>query len=80
MERIVGVKYEKGIYKEIVVDGILDNITEQYDKVNFVRLVRCCECKYNNSCLTQSFVEDNGVIPFDRDTFFCADGERRNNE
>ena len=39
----------------------------------------CTNCEHNNHCLTQEFVEDCGKIPLDRNTFFCADGERRNN-
>ena len=38
-------------------------------------VVFCSKCKYNNSCFTQSFVSDESVIPFDRNSFFCADGE-----
>lgn len=41
------------------------------------QVVFCSECKYNNACFTQSFVESEGVLPFDRDTWFCADGERK---
>ena len=37
-------------------------------------VVTCEKCKYNNACLTQMFVEDNSRVPFDRNTFFCADG------
>ena len=40
-------------------------------------LVRCKDCKYNNACFTQSFVESEGVLPFDRSTWFCADGKRK---
>ena len=41
-------------------------------------VVVCANCEYNNHCLTQEFMEDCGKIPLDRNTFFCADGERRN--
>lgn len=40
-------------------------------------VVLCKDCKYNNACLTQSIVEDASIIPFDRNTFFCADGWRK---
>lgn len=40
-------------------------------------VVRCKDCKYNNSCMTQFFIEDNSKIPFDRSTFFCADGVKQ---
>ena len=39
-------------------------------------VVRCADCKHNNACLTQAFVEDESRVPFDRNTFFCADGKR----
>lgn len=43
-------------------------------------VVVCAECKYNNACFTQAFVEDESRVPFDRSTFFCADGERKKSE
>lgn len=42
-------------------------------------VVTCANCEHNNACLTQAFVEDCGKIPLDRNTFFCADGERKSN-
>lgn len=42
-------------------------------------VVTCADCEHNNHCLTQEFVDDCGKIPLDRNTFFCADGERRSN-
>lgn len=39
-----------------------------------VPIVHCCECKYNNHCLTQSFIEEESRVPFDRNTYFCSDG------
>lgn len=42
-------------------------------------VVFCKDCKHNNACLTQSFVEDESRVPFDRNTFFCADGRRADN-
>lgn len=38
-------------------------------------VVTCAYCKHNNACLTQAFVEDASRVPFDRNTFFCADGK-----
>ena len=38
-------------------------------------IVHCCECEYNNHCLTQAFVEDASKIPFDKNTWFCADAK-----
>lgn len=43
-------------------------------------VVFCKDCKHNNACLTQSFVEDESRVPFDRNTFFCADGRRADND
>ena len=42
-------------------------------------VVVCANCEHNNHCLTQEFVYDCGKIPLGRNTFFCADGERRSN-
>ena len=39
-------------------------------------VVTCTDCKHNNACLTQAFVEEASRVPFDRNTFFCADGKR----
>ncbi len=39
-------------------------------------VVTCADCKYNNACLTQAFVEEASRVPFDRNTFFCSDGKR----
>ena len=43
-------------------------------------VVVCADCKHNNACLTQAFVEDASRVPFDRSAFFCADGERKREE
>ena len=39
------------------------------------QIVHCCECEYNNHCLTQEFVEGESRIPFDKNTWFCADSK-----
>lgn len=39
------------------------------------QIVHCRECEYNNHCLTQEFVEDASKIPFDKNTWFCADAK-----
>jgi len=52
--------------------GILENIPA----ADVRPVVVCADCKYNNACLTQAFVEDESRVPFDRNTFFCADGKR----
>ena len=39
-------------------------------------VVVCADSKHNNACLTQDFVEEASRVPFDRNTFFCADGKR----
>ena len=48
-------------------------------KVDAIPLVHCSECRYDGRCMFQSFVIDNSrdEVPYDRNTFFCADGERR---
>lgn len=45
-----------------------------------VPVVRCKDYKYNNYCLTQEVAEEESRVPFDHNTFFCADGERRERE
>lgn len=40
-------------------------------------IITCFQCKYNNTCLTQSFVESESATPFDRYTWFCADAVRK---
>lgn len=49
---------------------------EELSAADVVEVVRCKDCKYNNACLTQAFVEEESRAPFDRSAFFCADGER----
>lgn len=39
------------------------------------QIVHCCECEHNNHCLTQEFVEEESKIPFDKNTWFCADAK-----
>lgn len=43
-------------------------------------VVPCSQCKYDNKCMLQSFVESEGVEPIDRQTWYCADGERRDDD
>ena len=57
--------------------GYAKSFIDNAPTVDAVPVVRCSECKYNNACFTQSFVESEGVLPFDRNTWFCADGERK---
>ena len=44
--------------------------------------VRCKDCKYDGRCMFQSFVIDNSrdEVPYDKNTFYCADGERKDGE
>ena len=53
------------------------HITNETCDVDLVEVVRCWDCKYNNHCLTQEFVEEESRIPFDKKTWFCADGDRK---
>ena len=56
----------------IAAEDTLDNIPA----ADVMPVVRCGDCEYNGHCFTQSFVRDEGIIPFDPDTWFCADGKR----
>lgn len=40
-------------------------------------VVYCRECIYDDNCFAQSILEEMSRIPFDKNSFFCADGERR---
>lgn len=42
-----------------------------------ILVVRCKDCKHNNHCLTQEFAEEESKIPFDKNTWFCEDGEQK---
>lgn len=57
-------------------DCRLDRLTK-IPAADVRQVVYCLECIYNNKCFTQSFVESESIKSFDRNTFFCADGERR---
>ena len=43
-------------------------------------VVTCSKCKYNKRCMVQFFVEDERLLPFNADTWFCADGVREEEE
>lgn len=75
--RKIVIDYDK--IEDTFDDGLLFvcDLIDKSPTVDAVAVVRCSECKYNNACFTQSFVESEGVLPFDRDTWFCADGERK---
>lgn len=60
------------------IGDVLDAV-EDFPAANVRPVVTCADCKHNNACLTQAFVEEASRAPFDRNTFFCADGERRSN-
>lgn len=57
-------------------DDALVKYLEQIPAADVRPVVTCAECKHNNACLTQAFVEEASRVPFDRTTFFCADGKR----
>lgn len=40
-------------------------------------VVYCKDCIYDDNCFAQSILEEMSRIPFDKNRFFCADGERR---
>ena len=43
-------------------------------------VVTCSKCKYNKRCMVQFFVEDERLLPFNADTWFCPDGVREEEE
>lgn len=66
------------------IDGIqLDDYTEIQQVIadapaaDVEPVVRCINCKFDNACMLQSFVESESIKPFDKNTFFCADGKRK---
>ena len=59
---------------ELEID--FEALGEELAKHDFVEVVRCKDCKYNNRCMLQSFVRDNAVEPI-TDDWFCADGVRK---
>ena len=69
----------RGRERETTVRHILEMNKGVYTAADVRPVTVCTNCEHNNHCLTQEFVEDCGKIPLDRNTFFCADGERRNN-
>ena len=60
------------------VDDIAEML-QNFHSADVRPVVVCADCEHNNHCLTQEFVDDCGKIPLDRNTFFCADGERKSN-
>lgn len=60
--------------------SVAEEVIHAIPAADVVEVVRCKDCKYNNHCMTQNFMEDCGVIPLDRNTFFCADGKRSEDE
>ena len=75
------------IYRSEALEAIRKSDSLHSAYINLAKLryadvrpvVVCANCEHNNHCLTQEFVDDCGKIPLDRNTFFCADGERRSN-
>ena len=55
---------------------------QEIKAVDAVPVVRCGECMYDGRCMFQSFVIDNSrdEVPYDKNTFYCADGERKDGE
>ena len=56
--------------------GMAASVIDKIPAADVRPVVYCAECKHNNACLTQAFVEDESRVLFDRNTFFCADGKR----
>lgn len=66
--------YEDGTQEPIVIDEIKDLTLEEAEPIleehNFVKVVRCKDCKWFNTVLC---VSEYGE-------WFCADGERREDD
>ena len=84
IEREAVLDYIDHMPSELTHDGrrmirrirLTEYITDSIPAADVEPVVRCADCKHNNACLTQAFVEDESRVPFDRNTFFCADGKR----
>ena len=74
LSRVRGNVYEP--YTSTVRE-LLDVNHIPYEIANVRSVVVCSDCKYNNHCLTQAFVEEESRIPFERSSFFCADGKSK---
>ena len=76
---------EKYVNVRIFADGTATVSTDEkpyYKEMSVSELVRCSECRYDGRCMFQSFVIDNSrdEIPYDRNTFYCADGKENCDE
>ena len=40
-------------------------------------VVWCKDCQYDKTCVIQSIIIEASILPFDSNTWFCADGKRR---
>lgn len=54
---------------------LIHDVIDNAPTIDAVLVTRCEGCKYNDACLTQSFLENAGSVPLDRKTFYCADAE-----
>lgn len=54
---------------------LMHDVINNTPTIDAVPITRCEGCKYNDVCLTQSFLENAGSVPLDRKTFYCADAE-----
>ena len=73
-----------------VLEDLLQSVAEwtakyeaERDKnMDAVPVTVCASCKYDGKCMFQSFVIENSQddVPYDRNTFYCADGERKDGE
>lgn len=52
-------------------------VYESAPAADVVEVVRCADCKYDERCMFQSFMQDERVEPYDKTVFFCADGKRK---
>lgn len=68
--------YQRNRRIQVTLRQILESNDAKYRAADVRPVVTCADCKHNNACLTQAFVEDESKVPFDRNIFFCADGKR----
>lgn len=75
------VKYLNGFEEKFMGQTVLEWLDDM-PTVDAVKVVRCGECVYHRRCMLQHFVESNVVdgAKIDWNRWFCADGERREEE
>ena len=73
--RTIEICYDADGYPMALADG-----GEAFDVIptaDVRPVVLCRDCIYDDKCFAQSILKEMSRIPFDKNRFFCADGERR---